>query len=313
MLAVAPLLSASVYMLSVAVTATIYVALAMGFDLVSGRIGLLSFSQVTYWGAGAYTVAALAQHGQTGFVEDFVIGVLVSVAVAAIVGYFAFKVPSDAFAMVTLGFATVAYVVASGWIGVTGGALCLEAPVTLGVRIGGWGWAASTPSDYYIVGLVLAALAVLAGWQLTRGRIGRCWHAIRDDQYLAAANGIPVFRYKMLAMTLGAVPAGAVGAYYASYSTVVCPAQLYLTYSTFMIVMLFLGGRSTIVGPIIGAILFTALPEYFRVTEQWQMVYVGVFIILGSMFIPQGIWPLVRGWLAKRRAPGAEVGGTAAR
>jgi ABC-type branched-subunit amino acid transport system permease subunit len=301
LLAIGPLVSGSPYIISVGVIAVVYVGLAESFDWVSGRIGLLSFAQVTYWGTGAYVVAVLAQHGQTGFIEDFVFAVVASVVVAGVVGLLAFRVPNDAFAMVTLGFAEIAYVVALGWVGVTGGALCLGASVPMGISIGGWGWVASSLSDYYIVGLLLAAGVMLLGWQVTHGRIGRSWHAIRDDEYLAAANGIPVFRYKMLAMMLGAVPAGALGAYFASYSTIVCPSQLYLTYSTFMIVMLYLGGRGTAIGPVLGAIVFSALPEYLRIAQEWQMVYLGVLIVLGAMFIPQGIWPLATKWVARHR------------
>lgn len=295
------------FLASVAITAVIYVGLAVSYDWVSGHIGWLSFAQVTYWGSAAYVVAALAQHGQTGFVEDFFIAVAVSVAIAGVVGGLAFRVPFDAFAMVTLGFAEIAYVISDGWINVTGGAVCLLSPVPLAIRIGGWEWVASSETDYYIVGLLLAAGTVVLGWQVTRGRIGRCWHAIRDDPQRAAADGIPVFRYKMLAMMLGAVPCGAMGALFASYSSVVCPSQLYLTYSEFMIVMIFLGGRGTLMGPILGAILFSAVPGFLLVAQQWQMVYVGVFIILGAMFVPRGIWPLVTGWLAKHRIDVAET------
>src|SRR4029079_3467454 len=96
--------------------------------------------------------------------------------------------------------------------------------------------------------------------QVERTRVGRTLSAIRDDELLAAGVGTPVLRYKLLAFVLGAGMAGAVGAFYASYASVVCPSELAFVYTVNLIVILFLGGRGTLVGPILAAVLFSAVP-----------------------------------------------------
>jgi len=125
--------------------------------------------------------------------------------------------------------------------------------------------------------------------QLTSGRIGRTWKAIKEDEPLAAAEGVPLLKYKLLALAIGAGIAGAIGAFYASYATLVCPTEVALTYSVNLIIILYLGGRASIIGPILGAVLFTALPEYLRVAQEWRLVFYGFLIVVGSVYMPEGI------------------------
>lgn len=288
-LAVWPVLLRSDYIVGVAITVLIYVGLALSFDLVVGRIGLLSFAHPAFFGIGAYISALLALHLNVGFSLRMLGSILSAMLAAVVVGIPCFRLSLHAFAMGTLGFAQIAYVVALGWQDVTRGPLCLPNIPPVDFGLGRWHWSAARLTDYYYVGLILAAATFFIVRQFVGGRIGRAWGAIREDEVLAAGVGVPLLKYKLLSFMVGAAVAGAVGAFYASYASLVCPTELALTYSVNLIIILYLGGRTTIAGPVLGAILFTALPEYLRVAQEWRLVAYGILIVLGSIYVPEGI------------------------
>lgn len=284
-----PVLIPSDYAIGVAVTALIYVALALGFDLIAGRVGLLSFAHPAFFGIGAYVAALLALHWGIGFELRALASIVCAVLAATVIGIPCFRLTLHAFAMGTLGFAQIAYVVALGWQDVTRGPLCLPGVPPVDFGFGRWHWSAGSLTDYYYVGLGLAVLVFISVRQVTSGRIGRAWKAIKEDELLAAAEGVPLLKYKLLAFAIGAGIAGVTGAFYASYATLVCPTEVALTYSVNLIIILYLGGRASILGPILGAVLFTALPEYLRVAQEWRLVFYGVLIVVGSVYMPEGI------------------------
>jgi ABC-type branched-subunit amino acid transport system permease subunit len=295
-----PTLLKAPYLLAVAITALMYVALALGYDLIVGRTGLLSLAVAGFFGIGAYTGALIGLH--TGF--SMPVRLLAGIAIAAIaalaIGVPSFRLSYHSFAIGTLGFALIAQVVALNWIEVTRGPLCLAGVPPADFRVGPWTWVAQGLRDYYYLVLAIALVTFLIVWQLDRSRIGRTLLAIREDERLAAAVGTPVTRYKLLAFAVGAAIAGAVGVFYASYASVVCPSELAFTYTVNLIVILFLGGRGTLIGPILAAILFTVVPELLRATQAWRLVIYGLLIIVGAIYMPEGIITTTIAWLQQR-------------
>ncbi len=289
LLALWPQTVRSPYLTGVAITTLMYVALAFSFDLVVGRIGLLSFAHAGFFGTGAYISALAAVHLGWAFPLRLAAAVLGAVVVAIVIGIPSFRLSYHSFAISTLAFAVMAQLVATNWIAVTRGPLCLPGVPPVDLRLGTWRWEARSLPDYYYLALGLAILAYLLVRRLAQTRIGRTWVAIREDEHLASAAGVPILKYKMLAFTTGAAVSGAVGAYYASYASVVCPSELAFAYTVNLIVILFLGGRGTIAGPLLGAIVFTALPEFLRIVEAWRLVIYGLLIILGAIYLPDGI------------------------
>jgi ABC-type branched-subunit amino acid transport system permease subunit len=112
---------------------------------------------------------------------------------------------------------------------------------------------------------------------------------VRDDPSLASASGVPLLKYRMFAFLVGGALAAAVGAVVAPYLGVVCPTQLGLPWMVTLIVVVFLGGRGSLVGVTLGAVLFTALPEFLRVADVWRLVMYGALIMIGALYAPQGI------------------------
>lgn len=283
----------SSYLLSVAITALVFIVLTLSFDLVVGRVGLLSLAHGAFFGIGAYVAALTALHLGLSFLPRFFIAAIVGLGIALLIGVPCFRLGAYGFAMGTLGFGQIAYVLSLNWETVTRGPLCLPNLPPLSVNLWKITWTANRPLDYYFVGLGCAAATYLLVRQFVGSRIGRAWEAMREDRVLAAAVGVPILKYQLMAFAIGAAAAAAIGAFYASYATVVCPTELALTYSTNLIMMLFVGGPGTMLGPILGAVLLTGIPEYLRVAQEWRLVFFGGVVILIAIYLPQGIVPSV--------------------
>jgi ABC-type branched-subunit amino acid transport system permease subunit len=294
-----PVLLATPYLVGVAITTLMYVALALGFDLIVGRTGLLSLAVAGFFGLGAYAAAFVAIHWQGDLPLRLFLGIVAASVAALLVGIPSFRLSYHSFAMGTLAFALIAQVVALNWIEVTRGPLCLSGISPAKVQLGGWSWAAESLRDNYYLMLAIAGVTFLIAWQIARTRIGRTLAAIRDDEQLAAGVGTPVLRYKLLAFTVGAGIAGAVGAFYASYASFV--------YTVNLIVILFLGGRGTLAGPILAAVLFTAVPELLRATQAWRLVIYGLLIIVGAIYMPEGIVTTTIRWAQQQLQAARQV------
>jgi branched-chain amino acid transport system permease protein len=148
---------------------------------------------------------------------------------------------------------------------------------------------------YYLVlaGVVLAYLLCLA---LIRSRVGRALVALRENETLAASVGIDATRYLVLAAVASAAMAGFAGGLYAHYTRFVSPEVFLFTYTVTMVIMVVAGGKGTLAGPVVGAVLFTVLPEALRelTSYQWQMLLYGVLLVAVLFFMPEGVVPALR-------------------
>jgi ABC-type branched-subunit amino acid transport system permease subunit len=274
------------YVVHVLIFTALFAALALSYDLVVGHVGALSLAHPAFFGVGAYTAAILATQARWPFAAGLLAAVLLAGAVAALAGVPLFRLSEHAFAVGTLGFALVAWIVATNWVEVTRGPLCITGipkPVT---TLPAWYW------------LALSALgAVLLLYRgMTSFRLGRALHAVRDNAPLAAAAGIDPLRYRMLAFTVGGALAGGVGALYAHYLSVFCPEEMTVALTVNLLVIVFLGGVGTLRGVLIGAVLFTALPEVLRMAPTWRLVIYGCLLLVIVIRSPEGL----DGLLARR-------------
>jgi branched-chain amino acid transport system permease protein len=291
----APWLAAAVvpgqqrYVVHVLVYTALFAALALSYDLVVGHVGALSLAHPAFFGVGAYTAAILATRLGWPFLADVAAAVLVAGVVAAVAGIPLFRLTEHAFAVGTLGFAVVAWIVATNWVEVTRGPLCITGipkPVT---TLPAWYWLALTA--------VGAVLLLYRG--LTTFRLGRALHAVRDNEPLAALAAIDPLRYRMLAFTVGGALAGGVGALYAHYLSVFCPEEMTVALTVNLLVIVFLGGVGTLRGVLVGAVLFTALPEVLRLAPTWRLVIYGLLLLVIVIRSPAGL----DGLLTRRAGP----------
>jgi len=289
------LLSAAVprqqrYILHVLIFTAIVAALALSYDLVVGHVGSLSLAHPAFFGIGAYTAAILATRAGWPFLAGVLGAVIAAALVAALVGVPLFRLAEHAFAVGTLGLALVTSVVANNWVEVTRGPLCVT-----GIPKPRLGPLAITtlPAFYW---LALAALVAVALFYrgLTTFRLGRAFHAVRDNEPLAGAAGVDPLKYRLLAFTLAAAIAGGIGAVYAHYLSVMCPEEMTVSLTVNLLVIVFLGGVGSLRGVLLGAVVFTALPEVLRLAPTWRLVIYGGLLLLVVIRSPGGLESLLR-------------------
>jgi ABC-type branched-subunit amino acid transport system permease subunit len=277
------------YVLHVLIFTAIFAALALSYDLVVGHVGSLSLAHPAFFGIGAYAAAILATRAGWPFLASVLAAVLASALVAGLVGVPLFRLAEHAFAVGTLGLAVVASVVANNWVEVTRGPLCVT-----GIpkpRLGGLA-ITTLPAFYWLALTALVAVALLYRG-LTTFRLGRAFHAVRDNEPLAGAAGIDPLKYRLLAFTLAAAIAGGVGALYVHYLSVMCPEEMTVGLTVNLLVIVFLGGVGSLRGVLVGAVLFTALPEVLRLTPTWRLVIYGGLLLLVVIRSPGGLESLL--------------------
>ncbi len=152
----------------------------------------------------------------------------------------------------------------------------------------------TTLPAYYWLALGGLGITVLLYRGLTTFRIGRAFRAVRDNEPLAGAAGINPLKYRMLAFVTGAAIAGGVGALYAHYLTVLCPEEMGTALTVNLLVILFLGGVGTMRGVLLGAALFTVLPEVLRVAPTWRLVIYGLLLLVIVIRAPEGLDAMFR-------------------
>jgi branched-chain amino acid transport system permease protein len=282
------------YVLHVLIFTALFAALALSYDLVVGHVGSLSLAHPAFFGIGAYTAAILATTARWPFVADVAAAGATAALVAALVGVPLFRLAEHAFAVGTLGLGLVASVVANNWVEVTRGPLCITGipKPALGPLV-----IATLPAWYWLALVALVGVALLYRG-LTTFRLGRAFHAVRDNEPLAGAAAINPLKYRLLAFTVAAALAGGIGALYAHYLSVMCPEEMTVALTVNLLVIVFLGGVGSLRGVLVGAVLFTALPEVLRLAPTWRLVIYGALLLVVVIRSPGGLESLLR------RAPG---------
>jgi branched-chain amino acid transport system permease protein len=291
-----PLWLSSAYHLHVAIMAGIFGVLALSLNLLLGFTGQLSLGHAAFFGIGAYTSALLTLKAEWSFWPALVAAIALAGAAGWLIGRLALKLRGAYFVLVTISFAGVISLVSVNWIELTNGPLGL--PGVPAPEL--FGWSLRSKTAYYYLVLAAVALSHLVCARLVRSRIGRAFVALRENEPLAESIGVDVTHYLVLAAVVSAAMAGLGGSLYAHYTRFVSPEVFLFTYTVTMVIMVVAGGKGTLAGPLVGAVLFTVLPEALRAAAswQWQMLAYGVLLVL---LLPRGIVPA----LQARRGRGA--------
>jgi branched-chain amino acid transport system permease protein len=283
----APLWLANPYYLHILIMAGIFAILALSLNLLLGYTGQLSLGHAAFFGIGAYTSALLTLRLDWSVWAGLTAGMLTAAVAGWAIGRLALKLRGAYFVLVTISFAGVISLVSVNWMALTNGPLGLPGipPPSLGP------WSLRSKAAYYYLVLAATALAWLVCARLVGSRIGRAFVALRENEPLAESVGIDVTRSLVLAAVVSAAMAGLAGGLYAHYTRFVSPEVFLFTYTVTMVIMVVAGGKGTLAGPLVGALLFTALPEALReaTSWQWQMLTYGVILVLLVRFLPLGI------------------------
>jgi ABC-type branched-subunit amino acid transport system permease subunit len=278
------------FYLHTATVAVMFIVLALSYDLVVGRIGALSLCQPVFFAWGAYSSALLAtKWGNPGLWVELGFAVVGSAVLALAIGIPSFRLSLHSFAIGTMGFGLIAYLVALNWIDVTGGPMCVSGVPPLEVPLGVGSFTVTTGVQSYYVILALAVATVIGVSWLAKSRTGAAFTAVRDDPVLASARGIWPVRMRLIAFTASAALAAIVGAFDAHFQHVVCPTHVDMPLTQLLLIMVFLGGRASLRGVVTAAVVFTVLPQVLRMAESWRLVIFAALLILIVTTIPDGL------------------------
>jgi branched-chain amino acid transport system permease protein len=280
----------------------IYGLFALGFNLLYGYTGLLSFGHAAYWGLGAYGAGIALAKLQVGSLW-LALGAAIALPLVAgtAIGFFCLRRRGIYFSMLTLAFAQLLYFVAFHLADWTGGDDGLRGITVLPIRLPGLTLSLDTPLAFYYFALVVVSLAVAALERILDSPFGAVLQAIRENADRAAACGYDVTRVKLLSFAFSAVFAGLAGGLDALRLSVVPVESLYWTTSGQVVIMTLLGGAGTFFGPFVGAATYLVLEDRVAiVTESWPLVIGGVFMLF-VLFLPRGIWGTLLGGLHGRQ------------
>lgn len=285
-----------------AIQSLTWIALALSYDLSVGHAGTVSLAHPAFLGIGAYTAAVLATRVGTPFLLNMLVAVVLAGAVAFLVSIPFFRLSDVFFAIGTLGFAFIAQNVAVNWEAVTRGALCITQIPRPGVGLGPVAFQVINLTGFYYLILLISVLTVAVYLAVTTGRAGRALAAVRGDEGLAQTFALNPLVYKVLAFVVGAMLAAVVGVFEAHHVSVVCPETLGTFFTLNLLIIVFVGGVGTLRGVILGAVLFTVIPELARFAQtQAQLVY-GVGLLLVVLYAPDGVEGVLSKVLHRARA-----------
>lgn len=293
----APFLSS--FSLALVTQALILAILAMSLDIILGYLGLASLGHAAYLGLGAYAVGILTTRHDAGFWTVLAAGVLLAAGAAALFGLVALRAVGVYFLMITLALGMVVWGLAHRWVTLTQGdnGIAGVPRPDLGLP-----WSVSTSLGFFYLSLsaFVAAFAFLA--VVVRSPFGKTLVGIRESESRMRTLGYHVWLHKYIAFILAGGVGGFAGVFWAYYNGFVSPADLELATSVEILLMVALGGRGTLAGPALGALLIVMLENFVSVyTHRWILILGAVYI--GTIvYAPEGILGAVRQWTKGDRA-----------
>jgi branched-chain amino acid transport system permease protein len=265
---------------------------ALGFNLLLGYTGLLSFGHSAYFGTGAYVVALMVKYLGVTSMELFLGGAIIgSVVITGLFGVVCVRHTRIFFGILTLALSQVLWSLAFKFFWVTGGTdgLRVPTPTLLGVVTGHDDKIAFLAHAYYYYVLVVFFAAVTVMWVVVHSPFGKALQAIRDNEIRAEFVGIRIWPYRWVAFLVSGVFTGLAGALWVPLNGLTTPEVLYWPFSGEIVFMTVLGGFRSFGGPVVGAIVFNYLKTYaVGFTVYWQLL-LGVVLVALVLSLPTGI------------------------
>jgi branched-chain amino acid transport system permease protein len=277
--------------LAIAIYGFMAASLAVSFNLIFGFTGQLSMFHAASFGVSAYVVTILV----TTFKWNFWLAIVPALAVVAVLSLivgticFRFKLKEFYFAVVTMAFSEVLRLITLNWNSVTNGSLGITVVDKPSIWTPSGSMAISSGVAWYYLTLALLVVVYIVCQRVLASWIGRCLAAIRLNDQLGETLGIDVFKYKLLSFAVGSVLAGLVGAFYGFYSGFVEPHYFSIPLGLDIIAMVLLGGVNSLIGPVIGALVLTALPHVIELSAELRIALYGSILIFVILVMPKGI------------------------
>lgn len=284
-LLVLPLVVKSDYDIHILVMVGIFSLLTMGFNLVFGYIGQLSLGHTAYYAIGAYASALITTKLGVSFWIGLIFAGIVTGIFGFVIGFIALQWRGHFFVIATICFWGIIHLVIINWVSLTNGPVgIVNVPIP---TLGGMAFLTKIHFYYFVIVLVFAVL-----WfthRIVSSSIGRAFRAVRENETLSESIGVSAFRFATLAFVISTVLAGIAGSLSAHYITYVSPEIADFSSMISILVMVVIGGRGTVAGPLLGALIVTFLQEYLRFAKEFRLPIFGLILILGIVFLPKGI------------------------
>jgi branched-chain amino acid transport system permease protein len=294
-----PVVFTAPYHRDLAIRILLYAMMAQAWNILAGYCGQVSLGHAVFFGTGAYTSSALQMQWGVNPWIGLVAGILVSMALSQAIGYPCFRLRGHYFAIATIAIGEIIHTLAINWEFI-GGARGLTLPIRqdslLAFQFSG------TKYVYYYIILALMAGCFLATWWIERSRIGYYLRAIREDTDAAQSVGVPVARYKLIAIAMSAAFSSIGGTFYAQYVLYLDPDSVFpLSLSILVCLLAVVGGVGTLWGPLVGTALMIPLSEFTRIKfggtgSGVDLIIYGALLTSVATFQPTGLVGLVRKW-----------------
>ena len=273
------------YLVTVMSFALIYAIFVTGLNVFMGFAGQVSFGQNAFAAISGYVSAVLTTTYGMEPLLGMLIGICGALAFALLIGYPTLRLKGHYLAMATLAVGLIVYEVAVHWQSVTQGYMGISGIPPLGI---GRYTITSEKSNLLLLVIVTAVMLFLAS-RIRNSRLGRAFVAVAGSEDAARALGIDVAHYKLVSFLISAGYAALAGSLFVHVVGFVSPEVYGMHMVVLAFTMLYVGGIGTIVGPLIGAIVISLLPEVFRQFKDYQDLFYGAVLILLLIYAPRGI------------------------
>jgi branched-chain amino acid transport system permease protein len=276
------------YTLVLATDVLVFALFAASLGLLMGQGGMASFGHAAFFGAGAYAAAVAAKAGLP-FAAALAAGIGFAALAGIGYGWFCVRLDGVHRAMLTLAFAQITWAIAFQWDAVTGGSNGM-----FGMRPPDW---LGSKTSFYLFTVVVAGGVIVLLWRTAHSAFGYALRAARDSPLRADAIGIDMRRVQLRAFIAAAASAGLAGTIFMFSKGSLSPDTLSIPRSMDALIMLLLGGVQTLVGPAVGAAVFTFLQDWLTRATEYRQAVLGLSVIGLCVAFPQGIVGSLRRWL----------------
>jgi branched-chain amino acid transport system permease protein len=280
-----PQLTPNEYVFRVIIAILIDIPLALGQNLITGFGGLLTLGQAGFYAIGAYTSALLVLRLGAPWPLALLAAGVIACFFGILLGVPCLRVSSDYLTLMTIGFNEIVRMILLHWTELTRGPRGLVGvpPPQIGAFV------FNTSTRYYFLYLSLAALSYICMHRIVHSHVGRALIAIREDETAAAAMGINLAYYKVLAFAFGTFWAGIAGSMLAHFLMFVSPATFTIDESLLHMQMAILGGLGSLPGSVLGAAILVGAPQVFQPLFRYRMLLNGILMVALMVWRPQGI------------------------
>ena len=279
-----------------AIEMVIFAIFAMGFNILLGYTGILSFGHAAFFGLAGYSMGLILIHLKIPILLGMLFGIALSTVTAILIGLLIIRKTGIYFAMLTIAFGQMFFFIASRWKNFTGGEDGLTGIPRDVIGIPGlFSIPIFEPLHFYYFIAVVFIIAAIVKYKLINSHFGQVLKTIRENETRAQMVGYNVRRYKLLSFIISAIYAAVAGTLYGLFLNYMFPQTLDWIRSGDVVIMTLVGGMGTIFGPIIGAGVIVALRVLISIYAKiggmvfWQF-FMGIIFLIFVLFFPRGIW-----------------------